>query len=441
MHASPRRLVASITALLLTVLAVSAPVLAEPGRGDLATLRPVPARPAADLVDSIGVGVHLGFLDTPYVETDRVLAALQDLGVRHVRDELRLDQPRQWEALRALGDAGIDSDLIVGPRPDQAGQLAGADPRTHVRVLARELADSVVMVEGLNEWDLWGGESWAQDVRAWQRGLHDAVRAEPALDDVAVLAPSVTWPWSWPVAGRFPGDADRENAHLYPDGREPGAVMRRKLDRFRSAHPDRPLVLSESGYNNAVGPASAETVGHPPVPEGVAGVYLPRLVVGAFVEGVERTYLHELLDQFDDPERVRREDNFGLLRHDWSPKPAYLALRQLLRLASAGDDGTTDARAGSLTVGVDGATDDLHRLVLRRADGSHLVLLWRDVSVWDVRTRSPVPVDAVDLTLRLGEAARWSVRRLGAPGTDRGAGDAVPVTLGARMAAVVVEAD
>lgn len=262
------------------------------------------------------------------------------------------------------------------------------------------------------------------------------MRSEPALAGVPVLAPSITWAYNWSAAGRFPGDADRENAHLYPDGREPGAVMRRKIERFESAHSDRPLVLTETGYHNATGPATPETVGHPPVPEGVAGVYLPRLVVGNLEDGVERTYLHELLDQFDDPERVHREDNFGLLRHDWSPKPAYVALRDLLRLASAGDG---PARRGSLTVGVEGATDDLHRMVLRRPDWRYLVLLWREVSVWDVRTRSPRDVEAVDVTVRMPDGARWTLHRIGAPGSRHGSGTAVPLSLGARMTALVVD--
>jgi len=43
---------------------------------------------ADKFVDSVGINVHLNYLDTPYANFPQVLQALQLLGVRHVRDGL-----------------------------------------------------------------------------------------------------------------------------------------------------------------------------------------------------------------------------------------------------------------------------------------------------------------------------------------------------------------
>lgn len=440
MLAPSRRAAAGLVGLGVTVMLVSAPVLASSDAARHEPIRAVEARPASALVDSVGVAVHLGYLDTPYVETDRVVGALKDLGVRHVRDELLVDQPVQWAALRELADAGVRSDLIVGPRPDQAADFDDFDPREQVDVLTRELSGAVDTVEGLNEWDLWGGRPWAREVRSWQRGLYAAVRAEPELDDVEVLAPSITWGYHQDDAGSFARDADVDNAHFYPGGLEPGQVMREKLDGFRSHHVlDRPLFVTETGYHDATGPASQETIDHPPVPERVAATYLPRLLVGNLAEGVSRSYLYELLDEAADPRKVSREDNFGLLRHDFTPKPAFTAVRDLLRLASRGEDRVGAGRSGTLTFGLDDVPADGHRMLLWRGDGSFLLLLWRDVSTWDVRTRTPLEVDPADVTVELGSAARWSVHHPGHRGVQRGESDRIRVDLGARLAAVVIE--
>src|SRR4051794_2716258 len=55
-----------------------------------AAIAPLAALQADSLVESYGVGVHLGFLNTPYTLAPQVAAALRTLGVRHVRDDLIL---------------------------------------------------------------------------------------------------------------------------------------------------------------------------------------------------------------------------------------------------------------------------------------------------------------------------------------------------------------
>ena len=64
-----------------------------------------------------------------------------------------------------------------------------------------------------------------------------------------------------------------------------------------------------------------------------------------FLRGEKRTYTYELIDEFDDPGKTNAEANFGLLRRDWTPKPAFAAMKNLLGLLS--DPGPAFTPAGA----------------------------------------------------------------------------------------------
>ncbi len=69
------------------------------------------------------------------------------------------------------------------------------------------------------------------------------------------------------------------------------------------------------------------------------------------------------------------ENTFGLLRTDLSPKPSFLALRNLLRAVDG--DSAPVAAPGGAAARRDGAGADVRRLLLRSADGSYALVLWR----------------------------------------------------------------
>jgi hypothetical protein len=120
-----RRIGTAPLALLLAVAAVLAGRPTYAADGDHARPDPLVARaiPSDSVVDAYGVGIHTNFLDTPYRDAGAVAAALADLGVRHVRDDLYLDAPRQYAAIAAIAAAGARFDLILG-RPGGAATPA-----------------------------------------------------------------------------------------------------------------------------------------------------------------------------------------------------------------------------------------------------------------------------------------------------------------------------
>jgi hypothetical protein len=136
-------------------------------------------------------------------------------------------------------------------------------------------------------------------------------------------------------------------------------------------------------------------------------------VLEGFRGGVERTYFFQLADPWPDASKPASvplaENRFGLLRSDLSRKPSFLTLRNLLR-ATDGDSAPV-ASPGGLHLALEGAGPDVRQLLLRSADGSYSLVLWRTASVWDVAGRvdlSPPP-DRTDVMLgdRIALARRF----------------------------------
>jgi len=429
--------VGALAAALLAL--VPAPATAGPADGSRSPGRAAPARaiapvvamPSDRIVDSYGVGIHLNFLDTPYVDYDAVARALADLGVRHVRDDLFLDAPRQYDAIRTVArDAGVRFDLIMG-RPDRPGT-----PEDFVRTVADRLpARAVESLEGINEWDHFGnGTDWVTALTTWQQRLYAAAKAEPATEDLPVLAPALAFRRNYSQTGDLTPYADEANAHIYPGGFPPSNQISQVTQSVLQTVRSKPLVTTEAGYHNAMN----TTNGHLPVPEDVAGVYLPRLLLEHVLRGEKRVYSYELIDEFDDPGLVDPEAHFGLLRRDWSPKPAYTAMQNLLGLLA--DPGPSFS-PGSLGLTADGLPDDARYLLTEQRDGRFVLLLWRDVSVWDPVNQQPRDVTPADVTLRLDNAHRLRAYRPtdGAEPVDDVTGTTLPLRLDGQVTAVTID--
>ena len=417
MHRTGARIAAVVGVLLTAAGAVAAPAgagdaAATPAPGRTAALAALPVRPADSLVDSYGVGVHLGFLDTPYTNVRQVALALEELGVRHVRDDLILSDntPLECAAIGLVArQAGVGFDLIMG-RPDRLGL-----PADYVRTVATLLPPGVVeSLEGVNEWDHFGPQGptnpWVQQMKDWQGQLYAAAKAEPATADLPILSPALAFRQSYAVAGDLTANADVANAHVYPDGHRPANQLSQVTAALRASIPDEPLVVTETGYHNAT---SAGT-GQKGVPEAVAGVYAPRMLLEHAGRDEQRVYSYELLDERPDPGRTDPEAEFGLLRHDFSPKPAYTAMKNLLALV---DDPGPSFTPTPLPVALTGLPSDGRSLLYQKRDGRYVLFVWRDVDIYDPATRQDLAVAPASVTLGLDAPYRLSVHRPSASAT------------------------
>jgi hypothetical protein len=224
-----------------------------------------------------------------------------------------------------------------------------------------------------------------------------------------VLSPAVGYPATTNQLGDLTAWADKGNFHPYPSGFLPYHDLDVLRLQAAGATGSKPLVATESGYHTDL----ATGGGNLPVSERAAALYSPRLVLEGFRGGVERTYFFQLADPWPDASRPSgmplSENRFGLLRTDLSRKPSFLAVRNLLNAVDG--DSAPVASPGGLRLGLESAPPDIRQLLLRSADGSYSLVLWRAVSVWDASRRvdlSPAP-DRLDVVLgdRMALAQRF----------------------------------
>ena len=395
-----RTLAAAGLTLGLLSAALSTTVTSGSSTASAADITPLPAVQSDSLVDSYGVGIHLPFLNTPYADATAVANALSDLGVRHVRDDLRTNDPREYAGIRTVADKGIKFNLIMGnpSSPDSAA--------TYVNTVATQLpAGSVESLEGSNEWDINGTASWVTELTQRQKDLYQAAKADPATASLPVLSPALAFKWNYLPLGDLSQYADIANGHMYPGGYKPSNEVSQITSALRGTVPaTKPLITTEAGYHNALN----TTNGHLPVPEDVAGVYTPRVLLEHYLRGDKRVYTYELLDEFDDPALTNPEAHFGLLHRDFTPKPAYTAMKNLLGLLS---DPGPSFTPQALPIKVTGFPSDGKYVVTQKRNGQYVVLLWRDVQIYDPVLRLPTPVTPTSTTVQLAKTSNVTVYR------------------------------
>jgi hypothetical protein len=322
----------------------------------------------------MGINTHLYYSDTPYADTNDVAARLEQLGIVHIRDGLAPGRPDEIAALNVLAGDGIKSDLLLGQ--------PGTDPTSLLDVVNDQLSDSVEAIEGPNEYDR-TGDGWQANLLPFQSTLYQDVHS--------------TLPWTTVVAASvggvsLAGSADVGNIHPYPGGNEPEDNVASQVVSGQQVSGTGAVWATETGYHDAVNMASG-TGEQPATPDAAQAIYLPRLFADYFAQGIQRTYIYELLDEFSDPTRSNPEADFGLLNNDLTPKPQFYALANLT--AAVRDTPNPDPLPLSYTMSDSGTS--LDQLLLSRADGSWQVLLWRAEPVNAAGVGAPSADVTVDL--------------------------------------------
>ena len=366
-----------------------------------------PGRPADAFVDSVGVNVHLG--SEPYASSfGRFRSLIGASFIRHLRDELRpANDLARWRGLHAA--FGIRSHLLVSPATNTVPQM--------LEYLAALGVQRVSAIEGQNEGDSdWfmaqdaARLNWSAAVVAYQRDVFAALRSRYAAASLPILSPSII---DWKPADvwlirRAASFCDIVAIHAYvqhgqePETQDGSASLDWYLRHMRDAFkPGAPVMATETGYTNVVRPGGAG------VSERAAGIYLPRLLLNNFDQGVARTFLYEFMDGGADP--ADGEHHYGLVRHDGTPKPAYDAIVALLtELHDPG--GASEEQVGPPAALAD-APPETRIVVLRKRDGSAIAALWRAVRSWDPARGVDIAVSPVPVQVSTGAVrqASWMV--------------------------------
>jgi hypothetical protein len=354
------------------------------------------AKSAARFVDSIGVNTH--YVNAIYTgqngySFEALDQKLADLGIRHIRDNADGAEPYSFTRLDNLyATHGVRAILV--PNSTASGPLGMLN-----LVKAHPVFEAV---EGLNEPDFGTPRTYkgltdnqaAKDfpaTRTYLNDLYAAVKGDPQTAGVKVLSSAMgsTANMQYLNGASF----DVASMHSYPNGRNPTFSLDTHISRTNlSATPPKPIWATETGYYNKPNDGGQ-------VSEVATGKYMPRLFGEYFNRGVVRTYSYELVDQNPTTDK---ESNFGLLRWDLTPKPAYTAMKNVISLLGGpASEALLNAPTSSLTYTIPTSPASLHHTLLQRADGAFVLMLWNEVSSWDRTNFQDINNTPLSVTLTL----------------------------------------
>ena len=358
-----------------------------------------PALPRAELpaeafADSMGVVIHLNYVDTAYGRLAEVIARLRELGVRHVREAM----PTPPVGAQANG-------LRAAAHPRLPGHARDRRPERPAGPRGRGRADG----HARERRRLRGPQRARQQRRPGlaraAAGLHAraaAPRSATQAPGVPLIGPSFISPGDRARVGDLPGLV---NGHPYPGGKPPepvlGAAVRELGARRGGArdvvlHRDRlpqrarrhsgrsrrcPRPWRRSTCPGSTPPPSAPACG------GRSSTSLPTRCPSRGCATPSSTSACCAPTSLRSPPSPRSRR---------CSRPC--ASRPGARRGAGGWPGRSQ---------VDGGDDrDVQRLVLVRRDGSHVLVLWRAVSVWDRDRRTPLTPAPLGVRLHFDRPAR-----------------------------------
>ena len=354
--------------------------------------------------DSVGVVTHASYLDTVYGRQAELAAKMTELGVKHIREHAYKSTNADWNttvwnAVNTYAGSSRKLTLGISMRTDSA-------PISELlQVIVDHHLSKTVGVEGPNEVDYYDPDNWPSRLPAHMQQLYSQVKNHPnaTLRNVPVLGPSFGSAEGVGQAGDLSAYMDYGNYHPYSGCQTPSDAHLTYADNQSAEYAgNKEWLATEVGFHTAVNqPRSA---GHPACSERVGGVYTLRTVLSHFRWGVPRSFVYELVDVRDNLARDDSEENFGLLRNDLSPKPAFTALKNLLATIGAGTPSSLEPLEGI----VEDRPSDMQLYAFEQADGDYVLALWRHASIWDRANQQPITVTPRNVRLQLPSAASVS---------------------------------
>lgn len=191
---------------------------------------------------------------------------------------------------------------------------------------------------------------------------------------------------------------DISTMHSYAGGGVPsGGLDEKWIPSAKIMCGNKPIIATECGYHNAVREGTSSQA----VSEQASGKYLPRLFLEYFNRGIKRAYRHEFIDSKPNPKADNSTYHYGLLRSDGSPKPDFIAIKNLITLLKDSDGGTGSFPLKSLDYNLRGNTNRVHHTLLQKRNGNFYLILWQEVPGFNNKTRTNIVVTARQVTLTL----------------------------------------
>ncbi|MBA2561291.1 MAG: hypothetical protein H0V07_15670 [Propionibacteriales bacterium] len=397
----------------------------------------VTATPSDTLVEAMGARINTQLATSAYGDLTSMRDAVAYIGLRYAREATVLPsfnatqashQQEGWPMLAAIGCRMVTT---LGKASGKEGSVA-AFASYHKSQFGGDTGSVLWGVESANEWNGRRGPGngsgvsaltgrtysatypiWAEQLAVWQRSMWQSYKNDVALNGLAVVGPA--------LVNATPGNSKvlvdvanivyktttgiqpyltHGNYHVYPGqaaGLSQPSVPSWHIDQKVSAMavqaPGRPFVCTESGMHNASASVVTAFSAHSLK---AAGIYAPRMTLEHLMRGSTRQWYFQLVDEYPDPTLTEMDSEFGLFNNDWTPKPAATAWKRMVSLFT--DPGPAFTPPG-IQMAVSGPA--LRSMLFQKRDGTALLALWRDVSVYDYKTKSDVSVTAETATVEL----------------------------------------
>ena len=337
---------------------------------------------------SLGVDVHLDYWNTSYGLSGGtggnealVASSLAYLGITNLR--VGVPTAQTIPEMEALMAAGAKFDVLMPSASSTtmlASQLAAIAP----------IASAVVAVEGPNEVNLTSGFSWNGSntlgaAAAYQTALYAAVKATPDLADAAVynLTLGGVGADAYQGLGNLSSVATDGNVHAYySNGLPPASTLQYAVGLAAASTPSDPTVITETDYNSGLvsGSVSAD----------VQARYDLDLLMDATKDGVQATYLYEMLDEQADPNDTNSQDHYGLFNSDGTPKEAATAIHNLMAILSDTGSSASSFTPGALAYTVSGLPASGDTLLMEKSNGTYELVVWAEPEIWNAATNSAI---------------------------------------------------
>ena len=387
------------------------PPVSAPGTGTGKGVAPVWSD---KFVSSVGVATHFNYWDLlPYGNNvNSTIAAIKAGGFRFIRDGLSVDvnagsNNRYWGVMKQLTSQGIKLVLVTQPAYLGNNQWVKA-PYTNQSNLDTAVnrigAAGILAFEGPNEVDnnngSWGGiPAYGANTRAYMSAMYR--HAKQIAPSISVIGLTTTSSYGSSFIGDISGSMDAGTLHPYPNGTLPASALLSTESNsgvLNAAH--KPWWVTETGYYTA--PHATTGVYQPGVSEAAQGKYVPRLYLDYFNAGIVHTSVYEIIDEH--VSQADAEANYGLLRNDGSPKPAYTAMKNMLNLLA--DPGAAFTPSTPLDYSLTGATNTIRQALFQKRDGRFYLVLWNDVQVYNTSSKSDVSNSNVPVVVNFTTAPR-----------------------------------
>lgn len=361
--------------------------------------------PLANFYNSIGINAHSWYSNNLWPQR------LLDLGIMNIRGRVAQNTTLA-QKLQTFFAAG--GKINTGIVESSNGTLDKTGAQKSLNFLKTNIGlQHVSGIEGPNEFNNGEPPNWASTLRDFTHWLHDTVRADSSFNAIPLIAPSI---WKriladYQALGDVSQWVDKGCIHYYSGGQRPTTsgtdTMQAALQNVGIIASNKTIWMTETGWQ---APSGAW-----PISTRAQAKYVLRDYFDAWGYGVEKVFMYQLIDD--------QQNLFGLCDAAANPKPAYNALKNLVSLVK-----DTSPGRSSIGYAVNNAPSSLKSFSFSKSDGTFLIVLYLDVSSWDVQHRKDLEY-AVSVTVNLtGSAKQIDVYQptFSATPINSGSGSSVP---------------